>query len=1027
LSSGTEFRLLGPLEVCSDGVVVQISQGKLRVLLAALLLSANRAVSVDELLEVLWGVDPPPSARVGVQNYVMQLRRALGGAGTRISTQPRGYLIKVEPGELDVARFEALVRQARVAARAGNWPEAASQAAAALDLWRGEPLADIASDLLASRDGPRLAELHAEALATRIDADLRAGLHREVISELKQLIAAQPLRERLHGLLMLALYRDGRQGEALEAYQQARRVLVEELGADPGAELQALHQQILAADPGLAVPPKTSGGTAVVPRELPAPVGQFTGRAAELAALTRLIEQPGDRSSTLVISAIGGTAGVGKTALAVHWAHQVADRFPDGQLYVNLRGYDPGQPMAATDALAGFLTALEGPGKNIPAEIEERASRYRSLLAGKRVLVVLDNAGSVQQVRPLLPGSPGCVVIVTSRDALAGLVARDGAVRVDLDLLPIEDAISLLSTLVGDRVDAAPAAAEMLAARCAWLPLALRVAAELAAARPSASLTDLVIELTSEQERLDVLDAGGDPRTAVRSVFSWSYRQLEAGLARAFRLAGLHPGPAFEAYAVAALTGTTLEQARLDLNALARAHLIQPAEQGRYGMHDLLRAYARECVTEADGADGRQQAQTRLFDHYRDAVVAAAHTLHPAQTRTQASAETSATGLPPLGDQAAARDWLDAERTTLVSVVVYTAAHGWPAHSARLAVAMFRYLDTAGYYNQAVTVHSHGLVAAREIGDEDAEATALNALGLAYLRQGRCGEATGHFLDALTTCRAASRQRGAANALNNLGIAHYIQGLCQQAVEYFQSALTVYRELGDTTGETLARNSIAMVHERQGRYREAIDHYERALELSREHDIGFVDSLLWCNLGIVDVRLGREQQAREKFERALALARDGADRNTEASALAGLGELQARQGRFFAADDYFRQALVLCQEIGDRAGEADTHNHLGEVCLAEGQLETARAHHVAALGIAREVGDGYQQGRAQDGLGRVDHLAGRMDEAREHWQQALDLHLAAGACEAEQVRAQLSDLDAALAADTPAGVASATE
>src|SRR5215469_4413986 len=495
VATAMEFGLLGPLTVRRDGAEVPVPPGKQRVVLAALLLKANRLVALDELAEALWGPAPPVSARPTMQNYVMRLRKSLGES--RITTQPGGYLISVDPGDLDVSRFESLLASARSAARDGLWEQASDQAGTALALWRGEPLADVDSELLALREQPRLTELRLQALETRIDADLNLGQAGEVVGELRHLASAHPLREHFHGLLMLALYRDGRQGEALAAYQDARRVLIDELGTEPGTELRELHQRILTADPALEAPgvgrPAAAGHATVVPRELPCGIRDFTGRETELVALNELLDQEAgdDAPPTVVISAIGGTAGVGKTALALQWAHRMADRFPDGQLYVNLRGYDPGQPMPATDALAGFLRALGVPGPDIPAEEDERAARYRSLLAGQRILVMLDNAGDAQQVRPLLPGTPGCAVVVTSRDALAGLIVRDGATRLDLDLLPVADAVSLLRALIGGRVDAQPEAAPALAARCCQLPLALRVTAELAAARPQTPLAEL--------------------------------------------------------------------------------------------------------------------------------------------------------------------------------------------------------------------------------------------------------------------------------------------------------------------------------------------------------------------------------------------------------------------------------------------------------------------------------------------------------------------------------------------------------
>jgi transcriptional regulator with XRE-family HTH domain len=375
-----------------------------------------------------------------------------------------------------------------------------------------------------------------------------------------------------------------------------------------GGPRDDLHRGDQAPATGMQARPPL-GHARAVPRQLPGAVGSFTGRDAELAALTRLLTaQPrGTASAALVISAIGGTAGIGKTALAVHWAHKVARRFPDGQLYVNLRGYDLAQPVPANEALAGFLAALGVPGPQIPADEADRAAAYRSALAGRRVLVVLDNARDTAQVRPLLPGEPGCLVVVTSRDMLAGLVARDGARRMELDVLPLDDAVGLLRALIGPRVDTEPRAAARLAGLCCCLPLALRVAAELAAARPALTLAALAGEF-DRQGQLDALEAGGDPGTAVRSVFSWSCRYLSPGAARAFQLAGLHPGADFDGQAVAALTGSSTEAAARAITELARASLIHETGCSRYGMHDLLRAYAAELAAAQELEASRRKA-----------------------------------------------------------------------------------------------------------------------------------------------------------------------------------------------------------------------------------------------------------------------------------------------------------------------------------------------------------------------------------------------------------------------------------
>ena len=666
MADGLEFCLLGPLIMRSGETVVPVRQAKQRVLLAALLLDANRVVRVDALAEALWGAATPPSAQNTVRNYIKRLRDALGETGrARISSQPRGYSMQVSPGELDIHRFEALLEAARGAARNDSWAIAAEQAGAALFLWQGEALADIDSDLLRQREVSRLAEMRLYAEEIRFDAAVHLGRQAEVISELRRHVTANPLRERSHALLMLALYHDGRQAEALTAYQHAYRVLADELAAEPGIELRKLHHRILTGEPAFGAPEPTSAmtqtlsgnpvarplpepatdrmspapgqlaraGADAVPRQLPAAVGCFTGRQAELAALTSLLDaQPGDRPPTMVISAIGGTAGVGKTALAVHWAHQVAQRFSDGQLYVNLRGFDPiDAPAAPAGAIRGFLDALGVAPERIPASLDAQAGLFRSLLADKKMLVVLDNAHDEQQVRPLLPACRGCLVVVTSRRQLAGLAAADGARLLALDLPSHAETRQMLTLRVGaDRAAAEPDAVDQIASLCARLPLALAVAAARAHACPWLSLAALAAELSDMAGRLDVLDAG-DPAASVRAVFSWSYQQLSPEAARMFRLLGLHTGPDITVPAAASLTATLLPAARQALRELTTANLLTEHSSGRYGFHDLLRAYAADQAATADDEETRQTATGRMLDHYLHTAYAAALLLKPSR------------------------------------------------------------------------------------------------------------------------------------------------------------------------------------------------------------------------------------------------------------------------------------------------------------------------------------------------------------------------------------------------------------
>jgi DNA-binding SARP family transcriptional activator/Flp pilus assembly protein TadD len=1019
----TEFCLLGPLLVRRNGVMVPVPAGLQRALLAALLLRAGQRAGLDELAEALWGPRLPGSWRVSLRSCVTRLRRTLGDdLGARIVAEADGYRLNLEPGELDLARFEAALEDGREAAASGAWAQAAAGLAAGLALWRGQPLTGVWSETLAARERPRLAELRLQGLEARIDADLHLGRHGDVIPELRGLCTAEPLRQDPRGLLMVALFRDGQQDAALAVYADIRGALARERGAEPGAALQTLHRQVLAGDPAASWPPGPAAagqaghagpaaGAASPARQLPSAAAGFAGRDAELARLTRLLDESRDGGCTAIISAIAGTAGVGKTALAVRWAHQVAARFPDGQLYVNLRGYDPGRPVDPADALAGFLRALGVPGPDVPPELDERAARFRSLVAGRRLLVVLDNAGDAEQVRPLLPGSAGCVTVVTSRDSLAGLVAREGAARVDLDLLPLAESAGLLRDLIGDRARADPAAAEALAQQCARLPLALRVAAELAISRPSVALADLTAELADQQARLDRLDASGDPRTAVRSVFSWSCRQLDAATARAFRLAGLHPGPDLEPYAVAALAGGTVEQAGEVLGQLARAQLVQEAGHGsgpgRYGLHDLLRAYARELAHAQDSPLQRRAALTRLLDHYLSTAAAAVDTLSPADQHRRPRVLVAAAPAPQVDTPETARAWLDAQRPCLIAAAAYAAENGWATHAIRLAGVLWRYLATGTHLPESVTILTCARSAAAASGDRAAEAEALTNLGITDARVGRFLPAVGRFRQALAFYEDAGDQPGRARALHNLGIVLIQEGRYQDAVGYIRDALEGFRAVGDRLGTLRALGNLGAIDYAQGRYQEAALHIREAVALARE--IGDLTGEIYAMaMGDVEVRLGRLDRAVLHYRAGLATAREIGDRMFEGYALLGLGEVAWRENRFADATSHYHQCLAIFREVNVQAGEAEAHNGLGCAALAAGRPAQARAEHATALLLAAQIGDRKEQARAHDGLARACEAAGEHAKARQHLDEALTRYTDLGAPEAADVRARLA-------------------
>lgn len=1027
-----EFRVLGPVEVHDGGQRLNIGPARQRAVLAVLLLDLGQVVMAERLVGRVWGNDPPPSARNALHGHVMRLRAAIGsgsGSGTQLVRRAGGYVLEAGPEQVDVCEFRRLVA---AAAASGADDRGAELLRGALGSWRGTALAGVASSWLdAMRDALEL-ERRTAALDLN-DIGLRQGRHESLAGELTELAEASPGDQRLVGQLMLALYRSGRIADALWRFERTRRRLADELGADPEPRLQELHHQILRGDRSLDWPGPAgqgeglggSGSGRPVPRELPADVPAFTGRAEELAELDRLLAghaddgEPRDgEPNTVVVSAVAGTAGVGKTALAVRWAHQAADRFPDGQLYVDLRGYDPSQPLNAAEALAGLLSSLGVTSQGIPAELAQRAALYRSLLAGRRMLVVLDNAGDVEQVRPLLPGAAGCRVVVTSRDALAGLVARDGARRLDLDLLPMADAVALLRAVIGVRVDAEPEAAQTLAAHCARLPLALRVAAELAVAQPALPLARLAGELADEQGRLELLQAGGDPRTAVRAVFSWSCSHLEPSVVQGFALLGLHPGPDLEPYAAAAIADVTLPEARRLLAVLAAAHLIGPTPAGpdRYAMHDLLRAYARDLAATA-GDQHRREALTRLLDCYVHTASAAMDTLYPAERHLRPALPTPDTPLPSVADADGARGWLDREMACLAAATGHAAADAWPGHATSLASTLYRDLISRGRSLLGVTIHNHAVNAARRMGDRAAEATALVNLGGSALQLGRSQEATGYLLRSLSLARDAGDVTAQTRALGNIGNAYMLQARFQEAAGYFAQTLALDRESGNLLGQTRTLTGLGNLNMMCSRYREGIGYLHQALAVARAIGDQLGEAVALSMLGYCETALGSHHQANRHLSRSLALSRRLGYRTQEAYALGGLGTVQSARGGHRQAIGLLQHAVAVYREFGSWSGEGKMLNHLGSAYFDDGQPAQARSQHAKALVVAGQAGDQNEQARALNGLAMCCQAAGDQDQARYHWQQALVIFNRIGSDEADQVRARLA---ATGPADVPA-------
>jgi DNA-binding SARP family transcriptional activator/tetratricopeptide (TPR) repeat protein len=932
-----EVRLLGEVGIAGDdGRAVPVPGIKQRTVLALLALHSGRAVPVARLVDVGWGDQTPRTARRQVLNCVSTLRRLLGPA---VVSVPSGYLLESVP--IDLLRFEAGLARARAAAP--QRPEEAVELLdASLALWRGPALGGTGG--LAAH-AARLDDMRLDAMEQRAELHLALGRHTALVPQLTGLVSDHPHREGLVAALMLALYRGGRQTDALDTYRRTVARLADELGIDPGPQLRQRHAAILRGDPALD-PPATpaalvrtptagpSGGTRgaephgrapvdpgqVRPAYLPAASALFVGRAGALRRLDALLPGTGPEEAagagtpvaarTAVISAVAGTAGIGKTTLALHWAHRVAARFPDGQLFVNLRGFDPaGPPMDPSEALRLFLGALGVPAASVPADRQAQVGLYRSLLAGRRVLVVLDNARDAGQVRPLLPGAPGCLTLVTSRDQLGGLVAGEGAHLVTLDLLPSAEARDLLARRLGpSRVAAEPRATDEIVAACARLPLALAVVAARAAAHPRFPLDALAKELRDAEDQLAMFDTA-DAAIDIRSAFACSYRAITPAAARLFRLLGLHPGPDVTLPAAASLAGAGRERVRPWLAELRRAHLVTEHVPGRYALHDLLRAYAADLAERDDAGPQRRAARRRLLDHYVHTAQAAGTLLHPHRDPIAPAALSPGVAPEPLADRPQALAWCIAEHRVLLALIRLADAHGFDDHCWQLAWTLAIFLDRHGLWHDLVAATEAALAAARRLGDGSRQARAHRILGATYLRVDRHEDAHAELRRALAASAA----------------------------------------IGDAAGQAFSHLYVARAFAAQHRHAEALDHARRALDLhtASGHRVGRATAL--NVVGWYLALLGEPERARPNCEAALALHRETGDRQGEAATCHSLGYIHQQLGHHAEAMDHYRHALAMFQEIGDRHAAADTLRQLGQTCLAAGDAPAARTAWTQAL------------------------------------------------------------------------------
>lgn len=953
------FGILGPLLIQDDsGAELLVPAGRLRVLAVALLASANRAVPRPELAEIVWDGKPPATADRTLQVHMVRLRRILGPAvAARIVTLGQGYVWQAGADELDVLTFELLRSHAAEAARHQDWPQAEKLLAKALDLWRDTPFADVRSDLLRGRELPRLDQLRLQAAQDRIDAALHLDRPGDLVEELNGLIARHPLREHLYAQLMLALDRSGRRAEALDAYHRARQVLTTDLGVEPGPELRELQRQILAggpAQPASSVQRTQPSHVAVPgpPRQLPAAARHFTGRDAEVGVLAGLPGKEGDRGGMVVISAIDGMAGIGKTALAVHVAHQLAGEFPDGQLFIDLHGYTSGyRPRSPGQALETLLRNLGTPAGRIPDGADERAALWRQRLADTRTLVVLDNAADEAQVRPLLPGGGGCLVLITSRRRLGGL---EDAQALSLDVLPLPDAVGLLRAILGPgRVPEGDPVLAEIAGLCGQLPLALRIAAALLTHRPSWTAEHLAGMLRDQQRRLATLSAGDrDLSTA----FTLSYEQLTAAGQALFRRLGLNPGADLDTYAAAALTGQEPGSTSRLLQDLVDHNLVIEHAPGRYRLHDLLRLHAAALAARDPAAD-RADSLGRLLDYYQrtadraDAVVSA--------YSRQAPDGPSAAGLPDLPDQDAAWGWLRTERPNLLAALDH-APDG--RRLVALTAGLASLLRSDGPWSQAVDLHTAAAAAAERDGEQAGRAGATFYLGDSRSLTGDYPGAIADLKEAAALYRQLGDQHGQANALTRLGHVRFLAGDLTAAIRELREALELHRGLRDPRGHANTLTRLGQARALTGDFPAAIRDQQKALELYRTLGDRRGQASTLTVLGDVRRLTGDLSSAATDLDQALHLYRELSDRQGQATALTWLANTWRLAGDLRRAASGLTEALCQFRELDAPLGQGMAMTLLGETRRASGDYPAAIADLEEALGLFRRLGAIGSQG-----------------------------------------------------------------
>jgi DNA-binding SARP family transcriptional activator len=1011
------FGLLGPLVVEGTAGTVPLTSRKGRLLLGALLLRANETVPTDGLLDALWGDAVPPTARASLQNHVARLRGLLGPAEQhRVRTTASGYLIRVEPGELDTEEFRRRAEDARLARLARDWEAVSAEAAAALRLWRGRLLedlpalaeADVADTFQHALENSRL-----QLRSWRAAAELRLGRHHDLIPELTSWAAEHPLAEELQRDLMTALLRDGRRAEALDVYGRLRLRLSEELGVDPGAAVQEVYLQALSEDLPVAVarPGPPDAAAAATPSasptrcQLPAEARAFTGREAEVERLLDCARQAaeGEESGWAVVAAVDGMAGVGKSALAVHVAQRVRANFPDGQLFLDLRGWTPNAaPMTTAEALDALLRSLDVPPQTIPKDPAERAVQLRDRLAGTRTLIVLDNALSSAQIRPLLPATSRCLVLVTSRKRLTGL---DDSHAVSLPVLSETESLTLLRRVAGaERVPTDRPEARELAELCGFVPLALRIAAAQLRRRRSLRLTDLVERLRDEHHRLPRLDqldgshtaapgevgAAGAEDRGLSAVFATSFTALPAAEQRLLTLLALIPGADVDATAAAALLGGDAVAAEQLLDSLLDQNLLIQPVPGRYGFHDLIRLYCREPRRWEAGE--HQTALDRLLAHYARTAERAAERLR----RWPRAAASGGGQIDALDrDEESALAWMRAERENLLASARFAVTEGQCVHrlsaGVALALALAPLLHQEGPLPEAADLLRRCAEAAAAFGDPLGQAECLTELGRIHMQRGDFADSRRAHEQSLALYRDLNSPLGEANAIYEIGSVHVYRGDYAAAAPLLEQCLHLYQEIGSELGQANALFQLGRAYRLTGDLARGGERGERALELYTALGKRWGEGHVLCDLARVRQLGGEMGAAVELGERALAAFRAIDNQLGEAIACQTLGRVHRDLGELDRATDLFDRALRLFRAMAVESAVARSLWDLGRVRFAAGDAATAAELQEQSLAVFQATGNRNGQANARHDLGRARHAQGRTAQAAELLTQARSL------------------------------------